>query len=45
MCRTIQDVPPFLLDFLIEVTQIPVKKNQEALTNSSFFEDVCQMNS
>ena len=43
MCKQIVDVPEFLLDFLNEVTQIPVKANQEALMSSSFFEDLCQM--
>ena len=43
ICRSIVEVPEFLLDFLIEITQIPVKLNQEALMNSSFFEDLCQM--
>lgn len=43
MCKQIVDVPLFLLDFLMEVTQIPIKQNQEALMNSSFFEDLCQM--
>ena len=43
ICRGIIDVPLFLLDFLIEITQIPVKQNQEALMSSSFFEDLCQM--
>lgn len=31
----------FLLDFILEVTQIPVKANQDALMNLTFFEDVC----
>jgi hypothetical protein len=31
----------FLLDFILEVTQIPVKANQDALMKLSFFEDVC----
>lgn len=33
----------FLLDFILEVTQIPVKANQDALMNLSFFEDVCAL--
>jgi len=33
----------FLLDFVLEVTQIPVKLNQEALMNCTFFEDVCAL--
>lgn len=43
MCKQIVDVPLFLLDFLLEVTQIPIQENQTALMNSSFFEDLCQM--
>lgn len=34
-------MPPYILDFILEVTQIPVKLNQDALIKSSFFEDVC----
>jgi hypothetical protein len=33
----------FLLDFILEVTQIPVKANQDALMNLTFFEDVCAL--
>jgi len=33
----------FLLDFILEVTQIPVFENQKALMNLSFFEDVCAL--
>lgn len=33
----------FLLDFILEVTQIPVYENQKALMNLSFFEDVCAL--
>lgn len=33
----------FLLDFILEVTQIPVKLNQDALMNLTFFEDVCSL--
>lgn len=36
-------VSMFLLDFILEVTQIPVKQNQEALMNLTFFEDVCTL--
>jgi hypothetical protein len=43
MNNEIADVPMFLLDFLLEVTQIPVKANQEALMCLTFFEDICQM--
>ena len=43
MSYDIADVPMFLLDFLLEVTQIPVKANQEALMSLTFFEDLCQM--
>ena len=45
MNKKIIFVPEFLLDFLNEVTQIPVKANQQVLMNSSFFEDLCQMDS
>lgn len=31
------DVAMFLLDFILEVTQIPVKANQDALMNLTFF--------
>ena len=34
-------VSHFLLDFIAEVTQIPVKANQDALMSLTFFEDVC----
>jgi hypothetical protein len=43
MCGEIINVPIFLLDFILEVTQIPIKENQEALMRSTFFEDLCQM--
>ena len=33
----------FLLDFILEVTQIPVKLNQDALLNLTFFEDLCAL--
>lgn len=36
-------VSMFLLDFILEVTQIPVKQNQEDLMNLTFFEDVCSL--
>lgn len=36
-------VTMFLLEFILEVTQIPVKANQEALMKLSFFEDVCAL--
>lgn len=39
------NVAMFLLDFILEVTQIPVKANQEALMKLSFFEDVCALQS
>lgn len=35
----------FLLDFILEVTQIPVKANQDSLMTLSFFEDVCALQS
>lgn len=37
------DVTMFLLDFILEVTQIPVYQNQAALMDLSFFEDVCAL--
>lgn len=43
MNREISPVPMFLLDFLLEVTQIPVKANQEVLISLTLFEDLCQM--
>ena len=42
-CSDIQEVPLFLLDFLLEVTQIPIYENQQALMCSTFFEDLCQL--
>jgi hypothetical protein len=42
-CYEIQIVPAFLLDFLLEVTQIPIYDNQAALMSSTFFEDLCQL--
>lgn len=42
-CYEIKIVPLFLLDFLLEVTQIPIYENQVALMNSTFFEDLCQL--
>lgn len=39
----ISPVSMFLLDFVLEVTQIPVKANQDALMNLTFFEDVCML--
>jgi len=43
MCHEIRKVPSFLLDFILEVTQIPIKESQDALMRSTFFEDLCQM--
>lgn len=31
------------MDFINEVTQIPVMENQMALMRSTFFEDLCQL--
>lgn len=42
-CLEIKEVPLFLLDFLLEVTQIPIYENQKALMVSTFFEDLCQL--
>ena len=36
-------VTMFLLEFILEVTMIPVFENQKALMNLSFFEDVCAL--
>lgn len=36
-------MPLFLLDFILEVTQVPIYENQTALMNSTFFEDLCQL--
>ena len=36
-------MPLFLLDFILEVTQVPIYENQAALMNSTFFEDLCQL--
>jgi hypothetical protein len=43
MCKEILEIPVFILDFLLEVTQIPVRDNQLVLMRSTFFEDLCQM--
>lgn len=43
MTPEISEVSLFLLDFILEVTQIPVKLNQEALLNLTFFEDMCAL--
>lgn len=42
-CNDIKEVPLFLLDFILEVTQIPIYQNQQALMFSTFFEDLCQL--
>lgn len=42
-CNDIKEVPLFLLDFILEVTQIPIYENQQALMSSTFFEDLCQL--
>ena len=42
-CSEIMDIPIFILDFILEVTQIPVKENQLVLMRSTFFEDLCAM--
>jgi hypothetical protein len=41
LCGKLAEVPGFILDFLLEVTQIPVKANQASLMTSPFFEDLC----
>lgn len=45
MCKEIIQIPIFILDFLLEVTQIAVPDNQLGLMRSTFFEDLCQMES
>ena len=41
VCSDIAEIPIFILDFILEVTQIPIIANQEAFIKSSFFEDLC----
>lgn len=43
MHPSIKEIPSYLIGFLNEVTQIPVKENQQELMNSTFFEDLNQM--
>jgi hypothetical protein len=43
MCKEIIEIPIFILDFILEVTQIPIQPNQIVLMRSTFFEDLCQM--
>lgn len=43
MCKEVLEIPIFILDFILEVTQIPVTNNQIVLMRSTFFEDLCQM--
>lgn len=43
MGKEILEIPIFILDFILEVTQIPVEPNQIVLMRSTFFEDLCQM--
>lgn len=38
----IKDLPEKILDFINEVAQIPCYHNQEELSKSTFFEDICQ---
>ena len=45
MCKEVLEIPIFILDFILEVTQIPVTNNQIVLMRSTFFEDLCQMES
>ena len=44
-CFDIREVPLYLLDFILEVTQVPIYENQAALMSSTFFEDLCQLKS
>ncbi len=43
LSKPIVGIPLFLLDFILEVTQIPVKDNQITFMRSTFFEDLCQL--
>lgn len=42
-CHDIQEIPMFLIEFILEVTQMPVRTNQEVLMNLTFFEDLCTL--
>ena len=42
-CNETMEIPIFIMDFINEVTQIPVMENQGVLMRSTFFEDLCQM--
>ena len=42
-CNEIKVVPLYLLEFINEVTQVPIYENQTALMNSTFFEDLSQL--
>lgn len=42
-CTETMEIPIFIMDFINEVTQIPILENQLALMRSTFFEDLCQM--
>ena len=35
--KNLADLPIFILDFILEVTQIPIKENQKTLMRSTFF--------
>ena len=41
--KNITNIPNFMLDFLIEVIQLPCLENQLTLCRSTFFEDVCYL--
>lgn len=43
MNKAITLIPSFMLDFLIEVIQLPCLENQITLCKSTFFEDACYL--
>ena len=45
MNKAITLIPSFMLDFLVEVIQLPCLENQIALCKSTFFEDACYLSS
>ena len=38
------DIPMNLMDFVIDISQVPVLENQVVIANSTFIEDVCALN-
>ncbi len=43
MNNKLVEIPPSILDFITEITQIPCLDNQISLLKSTFFEDVSYM--